>query len=52
MEEIANEVQIEEAEEAKKQEKKQVKSFKMGVSQKQRVDELLSKIEGNQTEAE
>ena len=51
MEEIANEVRIEKIEEEKK-EKKQVKSFKMVASQKQRVDELLSKIEGNQTEAE
>lgn len=56
MEEIKNEtideeVKVEKVEEEKK-EKQKVKSFKMVESQKQRVDELLAKIEGNQTESE
>lgn len=49
MEEIKNETII--PEEVSKKEKKQVKSFKMNESQKQRVDELLAKIEGD-TESE
>lgn len=56
MEEIKNEatnVETEgaESEETSKKDKKQVKSFKMSATQKQRVDELLSKIEGS-TESE
>lgn len=54
MEEIKNETinpEVEETKEVSKKEKKQVKSFKMNESQKQRVDELLAKIEGD-TESE